>query len=104
GCYKNIVEEVVDAAQVNTAATTVIITTEEITLAQVLKALKTSKPKVKGIVFKSQDDIEAKIDVDHQLAERLQAQEQEELFDAEKATLFQQHLKKRKKHFVAKRA
>nr|GFD32248.1 hypothetical protein [Tanacetum cinerariifolium] len=35
------------------------------------------------------DDIQAKIDVDHQLAERLQAQEQEELFDAEKATLFQ---------------
>ncbi|GJY35024.1 hypothetical protein Tco_0420402, partial [Tanacetum coccineum] len=33
------------------AATTVTITTEEITLAQVLEALKTSKPKVKGIVF-----------------------------------------------------
>nr|GFA58649.1 hypothetical protein [Tanacetum cinerariifolium] len=35
------------------------------------------------------DDIQAKIDADHQLAERLQAQEQEELSDAEKATLFQ---------------
>nr|GEU84442.1 hypothetical protein [Tanacetum cinerariifolium] len=45
------VEEVVDAAQVSTAATTVTITTEEITLAQALKELKTSKPKVKGIVF-----------------------------------------------------
>ncbi|GJZ69320.1 retrovirus-related pol polyprotein from transposon TNT 1-94 [Tanacetum coccineum] len=43
--------EVVDAAQVSTAATTVTITTEEITLAQALEALKTSKPKVKGIVF-----------------------------------------------------
>nr|GEV42614.1 hypothetical protein [Tanacetum cinerariifolium] len=32
-------------------ATTVTITTEKITLAQALKALKTSKPKVKGIVF-----------------------------------------------------
>ncbi|GJS69621.1 hypothetical protein Tco_0702462 [Tanacetum coccineum] len=32
------------------------------------------------------DDIQAKIDVDHQLAERLQAQEQEELADAEKDT------------------
>ncbi|GJX61521.1 putative ribonuclease H-like domain-containing protein [Tanacetum coccineum] len=41
----------VDAINVNTAATTVIITTEEITLAQALEALKTSKPKVKGIVF-----------------------------------------------------
>ncbi|GJX52146.1 hypothetical protein Tco_0280515 [Tanacetum coccineum] len=48
---ENVVEEVVDAAQVSTAATTVIITTEEITLAQALDALKTSKPKVKGIVF-----------------------------------------------------
>nr|GEZ94528.1 xylulose kinase-1 [Tanacetum cinerariifolium] len=38
------------------------------------------------------------------LAERLQAQEQEELSDAEKAKLFQQLLKKRRKHFTAKRA
>ncbi|GKF96343.1 hypothetical protein Tco_0289078, partial [Tanacetum coccineum] len=143
-------------------ATTVTITTEEITLAQALEALKTSKPKMKGIVFqeldksttittmssqKSQDkgkgimieepvkpikkkvqimldeevalklqakfneeerltrekvekekeanialieewdDIQAKID-----AERLQAQEQEELYVEEKAKLFQQLL------------
>ncbi|GJZ55077.1 hypothetical protein Tco_0610270 [Tanacetum coccineum] len=39
------------AAQVNTAATTVTITTEEITLSQALEALKTLKPKVKGIVL-----------------------------------------------------
>ncbi|GJT26761.1 hypothetical protein Tco_0907036 [Tanacetum coccineum] len=45
------VEEVVDAAQVSTAATIVTITTAEITLAQALEALKTLKPKVKGIVF-----------------------------------------------------
>ncbi|GJW23422.1 putative ribonuclease H-like domain-containing protein [Tanacetum coccineum] len=50
------------------------------------------------------DDIQAKIDDDHQLAERLQAQEQEELSDAEKATLFQQLLEKKRKHFAAKRA
>ncbi|GJS10516.1 hypothetical protein Tco_0367312 [Tanacetum coccineum] len=50
------------------------------------------------------DDIQAKIDVDHQLAERLQAQEQEELSVEEKATLFQQLLEKRRKHFAAKRA
>ncbi|GKB99039.1 hypothetical protein Tco_0985176 [Tanacetum coccineum] len=50
------------------------------------------------------DDIQAKIDVDYQLAERLQAQEQEELSDAEKATLFQQLLEKRRKHFAVKRA
>ncbi|GJV41071.1 retrovirus-related pol polyprotein from transposon TNT 1-94 [Tanacetum coccineum] len=51
---KNVVKEVVDAAQVSTAATTVTITSEEITLAQALEALKTSKPKVKGIVFQEQ--------------------------------------------------
>nr|GEU58153.1 hypothetical protein [Tanacetum cinerariifolium] len=48
---ENILEEVVDAAQVGTAATTVTIISEEITSAQPLEALKTSKPKVKGIVF-----------------------------------------------------
>ncbi|GKE67859.1 hypothetical protein Tco_1522020, partial [Tanacetum coccineum] len=42
---------VVDGAQVSTAATTVTITTEEITLAQALETLKTSKTKVKWIVF-----------------------------------------------------
>ncbi|GKB57569.1 hypothetical protein Tco_0913755, partial [Tanacetum coccineum] len=152
GQNENVVEEVVDAAQVSTVA----ITTKEITLAQALEALKTSKSKVKGIVFQEPsttiktiiissqqsqdkevalklqakfdeeerlerekaekekeanialieelDDIQAKIDDDHQLAERLQAQEQEELSDAEKATLFQQLLEKIRKHFAAKRA
>nr|GEW62894.1 hypothetical protein [Tanacetum cinerariifolium] len=38
---------------VSTAAT---ITTEELTLAQALEALKTSKPKVKGIVIQEQED------------------------------------------------
>ncbi|GKA53709.1 hypothetical protein Tco_0747024 [Tanacetum coccineum] len=51
GQNENVVEEVVNASQDSTAATTVTITTKEITLAQALEALKTSKPKVKGIVF-----------------------------------------------------
>ncbi|GJZ44505.1 hypothetical protein Tco_0591760 [Tanacetum coccineum] len=51
GKNENFVEEVVDVAQVSTTATTITITTEEITLAQALEALKTLKPKVKGIVF-----------------------------------------------------
>nr|GEW18894.1 ribonuclease H-like domain-containing protein [Tanacetum cinerariifolium] len=97
---ENVVEEVVDATQVSIAATTITITYEKITLAQALEALKTSKTKVKGIVFQES----AKIDDDHQLAERLQAQEQEELSDAKKATLFQQLLEKKRKHFAAKRA
>ncbi|GJW39759.1 hypothetical protein Tco_0065604 [Tanacetum coccineum] len=106
GKNENVVEEVVDVAQVNTAATTLIITIEEITLAQALEALKTSKPKVKEIVFQEPewDDIQAKIGVDYQLAERFQVQEQEELSDAKMATLFQQLLEKRRKHLTAKRA
>ncbi|GJT42078.1 hypothetical protein Tco_0941943 [Tanacetum coccineum] len=141
GKNENVVKEVVNVAQDSTAATTVRITTEEITLAQALKALKTLKPKVKGIVFQelgkstttttissqqSQDmgkgimieepvkpikkkhqisfDEEAKIEADYQLDERMKTQEQEELSDAEKATLFQQLLEKRRKHFAAKRA
>ncbi|GKA92646.1 hypothetical protein Tco_0814571 [Tanacetum coccineum] len=50
------------------------------------------------------DDIQAKIDADYQLAERLQAQEQQELTIEEKSTLFQQLLEKRRKFFAAKRA
>ncbi|GKF15368.1 hypothetical protein Tco_0056830, partial [Tanacetum coccineum] len=106
---ENVVEEVVDAAQVSTAAKTITITTEEITLAQALEALKTSKPKDngKGIIIeepvkpmKKKDQIS----FDEEVALKLQAQEQEELFIEEKAKLFQQLLEKRRKHFTAKRA
>ncbi|GJX39103.1 hypothetical protein Tco_0252406 [Tanacetum coccineum] len=154
GQNENVVEEVVDVVQVSTAATTVTITTEEITLAQTLKALKTLKPKDKGkgimieepmkpmkkkvqimldeevasklqaefdeeerlarkkagkekeaniALIEEWDDIQEKIDADYHLAKRMQVQEQEELSNAEKATLFQQLLEKRKKHFAAKR-
>ncbi|GJZ55853.1 hypothetical protein Tco_0611046, partial [Tanacetum coccineum] len=50
------------------------------------------------------DDIQAKVDADYQLAQRLQAQEQEELTDEEKARLFVQFLEQRRKYFAAKRA
>ncbi|GJX41300.1 hypothetical protein Tco_0256290 [Tanacetum coccineum] len=46
----------------------------------------------------------AKVEADYQLAQRLQAQEQEELTDEEKARLFVQFLEQRRKHFSAKRA
>ncbi|GKA07135.1 putative ribonuclease H-like domain-containing protein [Tanacetum coccineum] len=99
GKNENVVEEVADAAQVSTVATTVTITTKEITLAQALKALKTSKPRLARekaekekeaniALIEEWDVIQAKIDANYQLAETLQAQEQEELSDAEKATLF----------------
>ncbi|GKD82002.1 hypothetical protein Tco_1348841, partial [Tanacetum coccineum] len=50
------------------------------------------------------DDIQAKIEADCLLAERLQTREQEELTIEERANLFQQLLEKRRKHFAAKRA
>ncbi|GJY73853.1 hypothetical protein Tco_0478284 [Tanacetum coccineum] len=92
----NVVSTSGDATTVSAATTnTAIITTvDDITLAQALMEIKSTKPKEKR----------AKIDVDYQLAERLQAQEQEELFIEENATLFQQLLDKRRKHFAAKRA
>ncbi|GJT83594.1 hypothetical protein Tco_1057936 [Tanacetum coccineum] len=46
----------------------------------------------------------AKVDVVYQLAERLQAEEQEQFTIEEKATLFKELLEKRRKHFAAKRA
>ncbi|GJR05276.1 hypothetical protein Tco_0528260 [Tanacetum coccineum] len=49
------------------------------------------------------DDIQAKIESDYLLAERLLAREQEELTIEERAILFQQLLEKRRKHFAAKR-
>nr|GEV40835.1 retrovirus-related Pol polyprotein from transposon TNT 1-94 [Tanacetum cinerariifolium] len=76
-------EEVFVAEQevVSTAATTETITTKEITLAQALKALKTSKPKVKGIVFNEPSESTTTLP-------KQQSQDKE----------------KRRKHFVAKRA
>ncbi|GKA39149.1 hypothetical protein Tco_0731700 [Tanacetum coccineum] len=50
------------------------------------------------------DDIQAKIEAGHELAQRLQAEEQEELSLEEKAKLFQQLLEQRRKHFAAKSA
>ncbi|GJZ09690.1 hypothetical protein Tco_0543973 [Tanacetum coccineum] len=50
------------------------------------------------------NDIQAKIETDYELAQRLQEEEQEELTVDDKATLFQQLLEKRRKHFEAKRA
>ncbi|GJY45535.1 hypothetical protein Tco_0434598 [Tanacetum coccineum] len=47
------------------------------------------------------DDIQANIDFDHQLAKRMQAQEQEELYIKEKAIIFSTKLlDERRKHFA----
>nr|GEY92615.1 hypothetical protein [Tanacetum cinerariifolium] len=55
-------------------------------------------------LIESWDDVQEKIDADYLLAERLQAKEQQELNDEEKAKLFMQLLEKRRKFFEAKRA
>ncbi|GKC22686.1 hypothetical protein Tco_1024836 [Tanacetum coccineum] len=46
----------------------------------------------------------AKIDADYQLAQRLQAEEQEQFTTKQKATLFNELLEQRRKNFIAKRA
>ncbi|GKE16932.1 putative ribonuclease H-like domain-containing protein, partial [Tanacetum coccineum] len=49
------------------------------------------------------NDIQDKVETDYELAQRLQAEEQEELTIEEKSKLFQQLLEKRRKFFAAKR-
>ncbi|GJV50195.1 uncharacterized mitochondrial protein-like protein [Tanacetum coccineum] len=149
----NIVSTANAATTISAATTTTatIKSIDDITLAQALRELKSTKPKMKGVVIQelgestttisaqlssqqsqekaefdaeerlarekakkeeeanialieTWDDIQAKIDADHQLAKRMQAQEQEELSIKEKDTLFQQFLEKKRKYFVAKRA
>ncbi|GJW36990.1 putative ribonuclease H-like domain-containing protein [Tanacetum coccineum] len=56
-----------------------------------------------AIRLQAKFDEEAMIKTDYEKAQRLQAEEQEELTVDEKATLFQQLLEKRRKYFAAKR-
>ncbi|GJZ36631.1 hypothetical protein Tco_0582822 [Tanacetum coccineum] len=62
------------------------------------------KDEANVVLTKDWDDIQAKIEADHELAQRLQAEEQEELSVEEKGTLFQQLLEKIRKHFATKSA
>nr|GFA52760.1 hypothetical protein [Tanacetum cinerariifolium] len=57
---------------------------------------------VNSALIEEWNDIQEKIDADYLLAQRLQAEEQQELTDDEKATLFMQFLKKRRKFFTGK--
>ncbi|GJR01004.1 hypothetical protein Tco_0523988 [Tanacetum coccineum] len=80
---ENVVKEAVDAAQVSTAATTVTITTKEITLAQALEALKTSKPKDKGKGIMIEEPVKPmkkkfQIILDEEVVSKLQAEFDEE--------------------------
>ncbi|GJS19714.1 hypothetical protein Tco_0448346 [Tanacetum coccineum] len=85
GQNDNVVEKVVDAAQVSTAATT-----------DKGKGIMIEEP-VKSMKKKDQ------ISFDEEVALKLQAEfDEEERHAREKATLFQQLLEKRRKHFAAK--
>nr|GEX05490.1 hypothetical protein [Tanacetum cinerariifolium] len=80
---KEVVVEEVNAASIATsitAAATTAASFNDLTLAHALMETKTLKPKAMGLLCQSQ----AKVDADYQLAERLQAKEQEQLTDAEK--------------------
>ncbi|GKF76093.1 hypothetical protein Tco_0225537, partial [Tanacetum coccineum] len=67
-----------------------------------------SMNKGKGIMveepLKMKKKDQDKVETDYELAQRLQAEEQEELTIEEKSKMFQQLLEKRRKHFAAKRA
>ncbi|GJS03257.1 hypothetical protein Tco_0319765 [Tanacetum coccineum] len=110
---------------VTTTTTTTVITDDEITLAKALTELKSAKPPTQGITFRNPREkhyptvsfqqpspdlscrsasLPAKVEANYQLAQRLQAQEQEELTDEEKAILFVQFLEQRRKHFIARGA
>ncbi|GJW97056.1 hypothetical protein Tco_0178864, partial [Tanacetum coccineum] len=62
------------------------------------------KDKANVALTEEWDDIQAKVDADYQLAQRLQAEEQEQFTTKQKATLFKELLVQRRKHFGAKRA
>ncbi|GJT16042.1 hypothetical protein Tco_0874748 [Tanacetum coccineum] len=62
------------------------------------------KEEVNAALIAQWNDIQDKVETNFELAQRLQAEEQEELTIKEKSKLFQQLLKKRRKHFAAKRA
>ncbi|GJZ21852.1 hypothetical protein Tco_0558891 [Tanacetum coccineum] len=119
------VKKVVSTAEVTTSSATTT-TIDELTLAQTLIEIKAAKPKAvttagttttavtrpkaRGeeeaniALIESWNNVQAMIEAGRLLAERLQAREQEELTNEEKARLFVELLEKRKKHFAALRA
>ncbi|GKF02265.1 hypothetical protein Tco_0029188, partial [Tanacetum coccineum] len=62
------------------------------------------KDKANVALIEEWNDIHDKIETNYEMAQRLQAEEQEELTIKEKSKLFVQLLESRKKHFAAKRA
>nr|GFA29636.1 hypothetical protein [Tanacetum cinerariifolium] len=84
---KMLIDTVVDVAQVTTAIADILVSAAEIIFTTALTITAES----------TKINVEAKVDVAYQLAERLQAEEQEQLMDAENAKLFMELLEKMRK-------
>ncbi|GJS88374.1 putative ribonuclease H-like domain-containing protein [Tanacetum coccineum] len=123
------VEKVVSTAEVTTKSDTTT-TVDELTLAQTLIEIKAAKPKValnlqaqlqaeleeeerlirqkeeetNIALIESWDNTQAMMNADYQMAQQLQAEEQEQLSIEEKSKLFVQILEAIKKHFAKIRA
>nr|GEW83967.1 hypothetical protein [Tanacetum cinerariifolium] len=94
-------ELIVDTAQVSVAATTVTI--DDITLTKALKALKTSNPKIRGIVIKDHGEPSESRTITTISSKKSQDMEEQELLtDAEKLKLFMEFLEKRRKTELVK--
>ncbi|GJY87387.1 hypothetical protein Tco_0502015 [Tanacetum coccineum] len=92
--------------EISTASPTKTIIADDLTLAQTLIEIRSAKPKVKGVVIEEQrkdrlvrqreeeanivswDNMQAMIDADYQMAQQMQAEEQEILSIEEKSKLF----------------
>nr|GEV08039.1 hypothetical protein [Tanacetum cinerariifolium] len=120
--HVNVADEVNVASIATTNSVAATMTVDEVTLAQALMEIKSTKPKAKWIVLQEpKEPVKLKkkdqIMLDEEVALKLQAElkaefdkeqrlakEQKELNDPEKATLFMQLLEKIRKFFAAKRA
>nr|GEZ79523.1 hypothetical protein [Tanacetum cinerariifolium] len=91
---KMIIDIVVDVAHVTTAIVDIPVSPAE-TIVTTTPTITTESTKT---------NVKAKVEADYELAQRLQAEEQEQLIDAEKANLFMKFLEKRRMFFAAKRA
>ncbi|GJY56398.1 hypothetical protein Tco_0455513, partial [Tanacetum coccineum] len=101
---KSIKPKIVTTASTRPNAKGLVIQEQE----QASTPITSSKEKGKGIMvekpLKMKKKDQDKVETDYELAQRLQAEEQEELTIEEKSKLFQQLLEKGIKHFAAKRA
>ncbi|GKB16063.1 hypothetical protein Tco_0849986 [Tanacetum coccineum] len=105
------------SVEVSTASPTKTSIANELTLAQTLIEIRSAKPKAEleekdrlvrqrkeEVNIVSWDNVQAMIDADYQMAQQMQAEEQEKLSIEDKSKLFVQLLEARKKHFAAMRA